>query len=69
MPQINNNSNRQKVLNLAIGATAQFPLVKMRSIRAMVCELHKITKHRYTTTTTPSYIKVTCVSRPEKETN
>lgn len=64
------NSSRQKIINMVVGSTLRFPVERHKSIRAMVYDIKRAYKgYEFTTCTTPSFVKVTCIARPEMQNN
>lgn len=66
MAHIDKKSARQRILNLPVGATIQFPILRMRPIQTEVNRIQKVYKHKYETRTTDALIKVTCLSRADE---
>lgn len=62
-------SARQQVLNLPVGESVEFPIIKLGTIRTLVCVIKKAYKIQLITETTDDVIRVTCTSRPEPKTN
>lgn len=59
------NSSRQKIINMAVGATLEFPVQKHKSIRSMAYDIKRAYRgYEFTTVTTDQVIKVTCTSKP-----
>lgn len=67
--KVEKKSARQRVLNLPVGESVEFPIIQLGTIRTLVCVIKKAYKIQLTTETTDDVIRVTCTSRPESTTN